>query len=182
MGPARRGSLRGCESSADVLARRTPGHCKRGHTRSVVTRELSGSKAAPPPLPRGLARLDVRPRGPRFAWNSIAREMLVPRPRSRSNDGAQRALSFTFASRRAGVCGSAPSTRMRHGAPFGVERRAPHFDEESNPWHGRGWRSPGNKQASRRLGGLRLRITTCVYLPMKPGRVTRMVIATPARR
>jgi hypothetical protein len=118
VGPARRGSLRGCESSADVLARRTPGHCKRGHTRSVVTRELSGSKAAPPPLPRGLARLDVRPRGPRFAWNSIAREMLVPRPRSRSNDGAQRALSFTFASRRAGVCGSAPSTRMRHERPI----------------------------------------------------------------
>ena len=71
---------------------------------------------------------------------------------------------------------------MRRGVPFGDERRAPHFDEESNPWHGRGRRSPGNKQASRRLGGLRLRITTRVYLPMNQGRVTRMVIATPARR
>jgi hypothetical protein len=42
--------------------------------------------------------------------------------------------------------------------------------------------SPENKQASRRLGRSRLRITTCVYVPMKPGSVTRMVIATPARR
>ena len=58
----------------------------------------------------------------------------------------------------------------------------PHPGAESNPWHGRGRMSPGTTQASRRPGRLRLRITTRVYLPMNPGRVTRMVIATPAGR
>jgi hypothetical protein len=57
-----------------------------------------------------------------------------------------------------------------------------HLGAESNPWHGRGRMSPGSTQASRRLGPFRLRITTRVYVPMKPGRVTRMVIATPPGR
>jgi hypothetical protein len=72
-----------------------------------------------------------------------------------------------------------------HGARALIRRRkphAPHVGEERNPWHGRARLSPGSKQASRRLGRLRLRITTRVYVPMKPGRITRIVIAVPAGR